>query len=278
VIPPDPRVTLATPGLAAAWLEGVIAADRYIRPRPLVCGAAFAAVRRAPEENAEQWDQLLFGERFEVLEEAHGWAFGQARRDGYVGHVELRFLAPPARQPTHWVSVRAAHAFAEPDIKSPPRGPYAMNSLVVVEVREGRFAHARSAGWFVEQQLSPIGMGFDDAAAAAERFVGAPYLWGGRGPWGIDCSGLVQQALFACARGCPRDADQQAELGRAVSQDDLRRGDLVFWPGHVAMMVDETGLINANAHHMATVIEPLAETIDRIRKASGDEPIAFRRL
>lgn len=274
---PDPRLTLATPDLAAAWLEGVVAARRYVRPKPWVCTVPFAAVRRAPGEDAEQSDQLLFGERFEVLEDANGWAFGQARRDGYVGYVAMSMLAPAADPPTHWVSVPSAHAFAEPDIKSRPSGPYALNSLVTAGAHEGRFAYAAGAGWFVEHQLSPIGTALDDPAGVAEQFLGAPYLWGGRGPWGIDCSGLVQQALFACARACPRDADQQAALGRPVGRDDLSRGDLVFWPGHVAMMVDETRLINANGHHMATVIEPLEAAIDRIRQASGDEPSAFRR-
>lgn len=274
---PDPRVTLARPGLAAAWLEGIVAADRYVEPRTLVCREPFAAIRKAPGEEGEQADQLLFGERFAVLEEAGGWAFGQARRTGYVGHVATDGLTATGPRPNHWVNGPAAHAFTEPDIKSQANGPYAMNSLVIVEARRDRFAYAPGCGWFVDQQLSPIGETADDLAGAAERFVDTPYLWGGRGPWGIDCSGLIQQAMFACGRGCPRDADQQATLGRAVGRDELRRGDLVFWPGHVAMMIDEATLINANAHYMATVIEPLDEAIARIRQASGHEPAEFRR-
>ena len=143
---PDPRLTLATPDLAAAWLEGVVAARRYVQPKSWVCAVPFAPIRRAPGEDAEQSDQLLFGERFEVLDDADGWGFGQARRDGYVGYVAMGMLAPTADPPTHWVSVTSAHAFAEPDIKAHANGPYAINSLVTVEAREGRFARVAGAG------------------------------------------------------------------------------------------------------------------------------------
>jgi hypothetical protein len=274
----DPRLVLARPGLAAAALEGVVAADRYARTRTLECREPWAAVRRAPQDQAEQRDQLLFGERLEVLEEKDGWAFGQSRRDGYVGWTRTEALGPLARAPTHWVCVRAALAFAEPDIKSPPAGPYAMNSLVGVEATDGRFMHAAGCGWFVDRQLARIGESFDDVAGVPMRFLGAPYLWGGRGSWGIDCSGLVQQALFACGRACPRDADQQMGLGRPAKRGELVRGDLAFWPGHVAMMIDETSLIHATVHHMATAIEPLAAAIERISAESGDQPTGFRRL
>jgi cell wall-associated NlpC family hydrolase len=118
-------------------------------------------------------------------------------------------------------------------------------------------------------QLSPIGVFETDPAGVAERFLGAPYQWGGRESLGLDCSGLIQQALYACGRACPRDSDQQAALGQPAPRESLRRGDLVFWRGHVGMMLDEARMIHANAFHMGVSIEPLAEALSRIGPATG---------
>ena len=151
-------------------------------------------------------------------------------------------------------------------------------TVVSVEAREGRFVRAARAGWFVESQLSPIGQFETDPVAVAERFLGAPYQWGGRESLGLDCSGLVQQAFYACGLTCPRDTDMQAaQIGTAIDGPELRRGDLVFWKGHVGLMQDDTRLLHANAHHMAVASEPLDGAILRIEAAGSGKPTAFRR-
>lgn len=273
----DPRNTLARPDLAARFLESVVRSDRYAETLPHVCAQPALAIRRAPDPSAEQLDQLLFGEGFAVLEEAGGFCWGQARRDGYVGFVEAGGLKPANGGPTHRVSAIRTYAFAEPSIKSRAAGPYAMESLVRVVAREGRFAKVEGAGWMVEEHLRPIGAFETDPAAVAERYLGAPYLWGGRESLGLDCSGLTQQALAACGLAWPRDTDQQQGCGVAVSERELRRGDLVFWKGHVAMMLDAERIIHANAHHMATAIEPLSVTRARYVTAGVGEPVAYCR-
>lgn len=274
----DPRTILARADLAAADLEGRVRAARFSATTPMTCAAPTAAIRRAPDSAGEQMDQLLFGERFEVLEETGGWAWGQARRDGYVGFVERAALGPAGPAPTHRVSALRAYAFSEPSIKSRPLGLYSINALVRLGEREGRFAKVSHGGWFVESQLAEIGAVETDPAAVAERFLGAAYQWGGRESMGLDCSGLVQQALFACGRACPRDTDQQAQMGAAIEANALTRGDLVFWRGHVGMMLDAERLIHANAHHMAVALEPLAEAIARISAAGSGEPTGYRRV
>ena len=274
----DPRLTLARPDLAAASLEGLVRAERFAPTQVLTCAAPVAAIRRAPDAAAEQMDQLLFGEIFEVADEADGWAWGQARRDGYVGFVERSILAALRPAPTHRVSALRAYAFAAPSIKARPIGLYSMNALVAIEAHEGRFARVAGSGWFVEGQLSAVGLAETDLAGVAERFLGAAYQWGGRESLGLDCSGLVQQAHYACGLSCPRDTDQQVGLGRAIEAADLGRGDLVFWRGHVGLMLDEARLLHANAHHMAVTIEPLAEAVRRIAAADSGTPTAYRRV
>jgi hypothetical protein len=274
---PDPRLTLARADLAASPLEGLVRAERYARPRRMQAAVPSAAIRREPRPDAEQLDQLLLGERFDVLEVRDGHAWGQAIRDGYVGHVAFGALAPEGPPPTHQVRAVLSYGFAEPSIKSRPTGPVSLNSLVTVTAREGRLALCDAGFWLPDVHLAPLGDFADDPAAVAEGHLGAAYLWGGREGCGLDCSGLVQQALLACGRACPRDSDLQQALGTAAGPANLRRGDLVFWKGHVAMLLDARRIIHANAHHMAVAIEDLSEAVERIRSSGGGEPLAFRR-
>ena len=270
----DPRLALVLPSLAAASLQGMVAAPRFRQTARLQCVVPVADLRRAPDLASEQDDQVLIGELFDVLGETDGFVFGQSVRDGYVGYLPAAALGPTGPFATHRISALRAYAFAEPDFKSAAVGPFALNSLISIEQKQGRYRRAVGGYWFVDTHLAPIGTVETDPAAIAVRFLGTPYRWGGRDGLGIDCSGLVQQSLLACGRGCPRNADQQLTLGLAVERAQLRRADLVFWPGHVGMMIDATQLIHANSSDMACVIEPLVQAEAR----QDRPPIGFRRV
>jgi hypothetical protein len=275
----DLRTTPLRDGVAGQSLEGLVRAEVYLKPKVMACAAPAAGVHRTADLASEMLDQLVFGERFEVLEEeAGGFVWGQACRDGYVGFVSAEQLTAPAPEPTHRISALRTYAFAKASIKSPASGPFSMNSLVAVEADDGKLCKVAGAGWMPVGHLSPIGVFEDDPAAVAERFLNAPYLWGGRGSLGLDCSGLVQQMLYACGLACPRDTDQQATLGRSITRPEFGRGDLVFWKGHVAIGLGETRIIHANAHHMRVAIEPLEIAVSRISAAGAGEPTSYRRL
>jgi cell wall-associated NlpC family hydrolase len=245
---------------------------------PATTVAATAPLRAAPEPGAEQVDQLLFGEGFDVLRTQGDWAYGQAMRDGYPGWLERSALKAGAPAPTHRVAVLRTFAFADPHFKAPVGRALSLNALVCIEAEKDGFAHGRDAGWIAAQHLAPLGTFEADPAAVAERHLGVPYLWGGRDSIGLDCSGLVQQALYACGRACPRNSDQQAAIGEPVAPHALGRSDLVFWRGHVGMMLDPRRILHANVHHMAVAVEPLDETVSR-RLANGEgPPTGFRRL
>lgn len=278
MITPDRRLTLARDGLADQRLRGLVSAERFAAATPMQASANVASIRKAPAPDAEQEDQLIFGERFDVLFETDGFAFGQARRDGYVGYITSDALSAPVLPPTHRVSALRTYAFSAPDIKSAIVGLYSLNALVTVEAREGRFVRGARSGWFIDHHLAPIGTGETDPVAVALRFVGSPYQWGGRESLGLDCSALVQQALAACNRACPRDTDQQRAFFPEVAQSERRRGDLVFWPGHVGMLLDPHTLLHANAHHMATAVEPLDQALARIAAAGMGAPLGYRRV
>jgi cell wall-associated NlpC family hydrolase len=273
----DPRITPARDDLASTRLEGVKPAARYVEPSPMRCTVPAASLLAAPAVGAEQKDQLLFGEAFDVLETVEAYAWGQARRGGYVGYVATAALGPDT-PPTHQVAAQRTYAVAEPDARSPVvLGPLSLNALVRVEREAGAFVRL-AEGWVPAAHLAPVGDFAADYVAVAERFAGAAYVWGGRESTGVDCSGLVQQALFACGRACPRDTDLQlAYFHRAVARQALRRGDLVFWPGHVAIALDAANVLHATAHGMAVVREPLAAVISRRAAAGEGEPIGYRR-
>ena len=274
----DGRLTLLRDGLARRSLEGVLAANAYGDTKPMQVCAAQASVYDRPDPAAEQQTQLLFGEVFDVLSETGDFALGQGRRDGYVGFVPKAALSDMGPHPTHWICVPQTFGFASPDIKSAASGPYSLNCLITVTQTEGRFLFAQGLGWIVAEHVLPIGMFKTDFVATAEGLLGACYLWGGRISTGLDCSGLVQQALLSSGVAFPRDTDQQLAMGHAVEASGIQRGDLVFWRGHVGVMVDTTTLIHANAHHMMTAQEPLADAISRIAAGPTGDPVGYRRL
>lgn len=274
---PAPNLMLARPDLSDARLEGIVAAGRYEAARPMRVVAPVAPLWRAPDPASERLDELVYGEAFDALESAGGFVWGQAARDGYVGYAPADALAPAGDPATHRVAAIRTYAFAEPSIRSSARGPFSLNALVAVEAEAGAFSRAADGAWFWTGHLAPIGAFERDPASIAERFLGAPYLWGGRTSVGLDCSGLIQQALYACGRAFPRDADLQLAEGGEIARAEVVRGDLVGWRGHIGLLLDETRLIHANSHHMAVVIEPLDDAIARL-EAAGRGPTAFRRV
>jgi cell wall-associated NlpC family hydrolase len=279
----DPRITPARADLAAKSLEGTVTAARYVEGRLCEVVEPHAALRRAPAPDAPLDTEALMGERVVVYENNdEGWAWGQLAADRYVGWMPASALAPPGPPPTHKVTALRTLAFPGPSIKLPPTGALPFGARLAIVRREDRFAVTATGAFVPDVHLTTIDSAESDFVAVAERFLGTPYLWGGKTGFGIDCSGLVQVALSACGIACPRDSDmQERAFGPPIESvgdfAHLRRGDLVFWKGHVAIARDRTTLIHANAYHMAVAIEDTNPAIERIR-AAGQEVSSVRRI
>src|SRR5580698_3186783 len=278
----DPRLTPARPDLAAKYLEGKIEATRYAAGEEFEIIDGIAPLRIEPSSGAEQKTQALKGERVTIYDRnGEGWAWGQLNSDGYVGWLPDSALAKPGATPTHKVTSLRTFAFAGPSIKLPPADTLTMGAMVHVIREEAPFAVTRDGQHLPLPHLGRIGDHEKDFVAVAERFVGTPYLWGGKSSLGIDCSGLVQLSLNATGIGCPRDSDlQQDGLGRELDAQEskqLRRGDLIFWNEHVAIVRDGDTVVHANGYHMATAIENTKDATARI-KAAGSEVLAIKRL
>jgi cell wall-associated NlpC family hydrolase len=278
----DPRVTPARADLAAKGLEGRVPAPRYVEGRVYEVVEPQAPVWGEPRPDAALTTEAIKGERVIIYDHnAEGFAWGQLADDDYVGWLPEHALGPPGAAPTHKVSALRALAFPGPSIKVPPVEGLPFGARVVVVGTHERMAITASNTYVPLAYLRPIGEFETDFVAVAERFLGAPYLWGGKTVLGLDCSGLVQVALTACGIACPRDSDmQEAALGKAVTADaysDLRRGDLMFWKGHVAIVRDRATLLHANAFHMAVAVELISDAMTRI-SAAGSEVTSVRRL
>jgi len=272
----DRRVNAVRGDLADVSLAGVLFAPHYAKAQPMHCARGGAFLRESGAAGARAVSQLLFGETFHLLDVTGGWAWGFCEHDGYVGYLEADALAAGIMDTTHYVTARLAPVFAQADIKTPVVDTLPAGARIA-GVEEGDFI-VTEKGAVHRRHVLPAGSFEEDWVAAAERQIGQPYVWGGRGHGGIDCSGLVQLALCQAGVRVPRDSDLQREsIGTPIGDDQpLQRGDVIFFPGHVGIMIDGEHMLHANAYWMSTLVEPLADVIDRLRP-ENDQPVLTRR-
>ena len=280
----DPRVTAHRGDLADIKLAGNIFAPHYAVAMPMRCSAPKAMIRKQGGKNYEAVSELLHGEDFQLLDVSGDWAWGYCGFDNYVGYVPVHALQHERKteEPTHLVSARAALIFAEPDIKSGVLKRLPMGARIACgdSSEDGKFLNI-GKGYVHTQHVQEIGATIkNDYAGFAEQLMGAPYLWGGRSGDGLDCSGLVQTVLALCGVSAPRDADQQMDtVGLEIAEgDDLQRGDLIFFPDHVGILVDAENIIHANAYWMQVSVDPLTDVISRFGEEIEQPILARKRL
>ncbi len=243
-------------------------------PRFLWTNKPSASIRCEPHLSSMQDNQLLFGAGFEALSSGDGWVYGRSVEDAYEGYVQETDLVSLPLTMTHRLKAPRSLVFPEPDFKAPPLMVLSLNARLSVKHAENGFVYAEHAGWIFEKHVTEKAHYAPDYVEVAQSLLGAPYFWGGKDAWGYDCSGLVQMSLAAAGIAFPRDSGpQEVQPGQSVpvkaDLSGLQPGDLVFWPGHVGMMANESQLVHANAYHMAVVSEPLKTVVERVTPLIG---------
>lgn len=277
----DRRLNAFRPDLADIALKGQVDAERFVASEPAMITQAVIALRPRPDLSIGIDTELLMGEEVRVFERTGGWAWVQAVDDGYVGNLPEEALGPIVA-PTHIVTAPRTFVYSGADLRFPTRTALSMGSRLTIsgeaETRGTRYLLLADGGALVARHLRPMSdPPAPDYVAVAALFLETPYLWGGKSGFGIDCSGLVQLSMLMAGHAAPRDSDMQAlGLGAPIDRNELRRGDLVFWKGHVAIMEDEKTMIHANGNTMSVARETLAAAIERIGWLYG-EPTGYRR-
>ncbi len=272
----DRRITPANGRVAHVSLRATEKTERFVEGEAGSVVEPIADLMATPEGTRDR--QLLMGDGVLILERRAGFAFLQSKKDGYCGYIAETALGDPTAA-THRVVAPATHLYPAPDMKRREIAALSFGARLAVVAEHERFFETERGMFLPRPHLAPVDEAMQDPAAVAEMFLGAPYLWGGNSRSGIDCSGLVQAALLACGIFCPGDSDLQQNIGHELAgRSGLRRGDMIFWKGHVAMVLDGIVLIHANAFRMAVTVEGIDDAIERIAAQGGGSPTAFRRV
>lgn len=279
----DRRLTPVRADLADERLRGQVEAERFTTGETRRVVSSFSGLHRHPSREAPVDTQAIFGEAVTVYDEHEGWAWVQLHDDGYVGYLPSIALGDAGAAPTHKFGAIRTFVYPGPSLKLPYQDYLTLNAKAAVVETQGEYARLATGGWVFAAHLRSLDAHEADYVGMAERFLHTPYLWGGKTSLGIDCSGLVQTVLTAAGLKAPRDSDmQEKELGSNIEirpdLGGLQRGDLIFWKGHVGLMMDAVNFIHATGHSMTVMIEPLAVAEERIRRTSYGPISAIKRL
>ena len=269
----DHRLNAYRDDLADEKLKGKVSAKSFVVGKPAQIVSHFADLLGEPRPQAQLLRQAIYGEQVTVFEEKDGYSWIQREWDGYVGYVNSQTLSVRTENSTHRVIVPRTFLYPEADLRFQRTGYLSMASEIVVvgqtETRGTGYSQLSDGNWIISKHIRPVDEFAKDFVSVAKTLVYTPYLWGGNSGFGLDCAGLLQLSMMMTGKVVAADSDMQAaSVGTPIDTskgfDNLQRGDLIFWNGHIGIMEDQTILLHSSGYTMNVASEPLIQAIERI--------------
>ena len=221
--------------------------------------------------------QLLYGEKFNKINKSGSWIYIKNCIDNYKGFIK-NYNFPKRIKNTHKVGCLSANTYSEPNLKSKLKKRLTFGSRVQVSKKRGFFYKTQNF-WIRKKDLKKINILNKDTFAGIKNFINVKYKWGGKHFSGIDCSALVQVFLNYNNRFCPRDTvDQIKFFKKKVELSNIKKNDLIFWKGHVAIAISKRRLIHAYGPIKKVIVMPINKTIKLIERTAKLKVKGVRRI
>lgn len=221
--------------------------------------------------------QLLYGDTFKKLEQKGSWIRIKNDSDNYKGYIKNKKFNLNHKN-THKVYILHANLYSKPNEKSKIKKKLSFGSKVKITQQRGKFL-GFDKFWIKKNSLKKINFKTKNYFKDINKFINVKYKWGGKHFAGIDCSGLIQLFLNFNNKFCPRDAkDQIKYFKKKIKLHNIKKNDLIFWKGHVAIVLSKNKLIHAYGPLKKVVIMPIKKTIDRIYRTANLKVTGIRRI
>ena len=222
-------------------------------------------IHRKPSKFSEVTSQILYGEKFKILSKNKGWIKIKTSFDNYIGYIKSRKYLDYYK-PTHKISSLKANIYNKPNIKTKYFLPFASKVSIIQENK--KFIKFEKNKWIKKKDIKTIKHIEKNYLKILRLFLKTKYLWGGKTHKGIDCSAILQLFFYYNNKFYPRDTIDQIRYSKEVKRKKFKKGDIIFWKGHVAICIDSKKLIHAYGPEKKVLIMPIKETLDRIEKTA----------
>ncbi len=233
-------------------------------------------LHKKPSTKSEVVTQMIFGESFSITKKTIKWLKIKIKEDNYKGYIENKKFSSYLK-PTHKIASLKAKVYKFPN-KQKKINEISFGSKIKVLDKRANFFRF-SNGWIKKDDVKPISYEERDLFNKIIIFKNIRYKWGGKSFKGIDCSALIQVFLNFNNKFCPRDAkDQVKHFKKNIKLQNIKKNDIIFWKGHVALALSNKKLIHAYGPMKKTVIMGIHKTIKRIEKTAKLKVIGIKRL
>ncbi len=221
--------------------------------------------------------QLLYGDTFKVIKKYSGWRKIKIKKDGYIGYIKNKKFSKPTK-PNFKVSILKARLFSKPSSKKKLQKFLPYESRVRIIKKNGKFSKFGKY-WIRTSHLKKNNFKYKNTFKDIKLFKNTRYLWGGKSYKGIDCSALVQIFFNHNNKYCPRDSkDQEKYFKKKIKLKNIKKNDMIFWKGHVAIALSKNKLIHAYGPMKKVVIMNIKKTIERIDRTAKLKVTSIRRI